>query len=116
MRLMNSSSAPATVRHTLVRDRDAGLDWWPIGLAGDAHHPAHGLSDKIIARTIRIGSILTKAGDRAIDQAWIYRRQGLIVEAVPFQPADLEVFYDNVRLSGQFSDQVRPPWIGKING
>ena len=99
-----------------VRDRNAGLDRRPIGLACDAHHPAHGLSDKVIAGPVGIGTILTKARDRAIDQARIDRRQGLIVEAVTLQPANLEVLNDNIGLRRQFADQVRPLEIGKIYG
>ena len=51
------------------------------GLAGDRHQPAHALGDLVEAGPLGVGPVLAEAGDRAVDQARIDRRQALVVDA-----------------------------------
>lgn len=52
-----------------ITDGHTGTGGLAARPAGDAHAAAHSLADEIVAGTIGIGAILTKAGDRSINQA-----------------------------------------------
>ena len=67
-----------------------------VRLAGDGHQPAHGLDHIVVARPVRVRPVLAEAGDGAIDQLRIDRRQRGVVEAVLLQPAGLEVLDHHV--------------------
>ena len=47
-----------------------------VGLAGDAHHPAHALDHEVVARPLAVRTGLAESGHRAIDQAADSARAG----------------------------------------
>ena len=51
-----------------VRDRDANLDWRPIGLAGDRHQPSHSLRHQIESTLRAIRPRLPVTGNRRVNQ------------------------------------------------
>ncbi len=59
---------------------------------------------------------LAKAGDRAIDQAWIDRRQAGEIQAIFFQASDLEVLDHDIARSGQVTDGLGPFRAGHVQG
>src|SRR5258708_2265743 len=48
--------------------------------ARDRHQSAHALRDLVKTRTLAIGTILAEAGNRAIDDALVYRANGLVID------------------------------------
>src|SRR5262249_44158476 len=82
-----------------VGDRDADPDRPLPGLAGDRHQAAHALGDLIEAGTLRIGTILAKAGDAGVDEARIDLAQYLVIDAEPRLHVGAEVLYDHVGFS-----------------
>jgi hypothetical protein len=87
-----------------VGDRDAGFLRLAVGLAGDRHQAGHALDDEIVAGAMGIGPGLAEAGDRAIDQPRVHRREAVVVEPVFRQPADLEVLDHHIGAGDQVAD------------
>jgi hypothetical protein len=92
-----------------VDDRDpdphrlaAGL---AVGLAGDAHQPAHTLDDVIVAGAVGVRPILAEAGDRGDHEARVRVLEGGRVEAEFAEAADLEIFDHDIGLAGEAPDQ-----------
>ena len=65
--------------------------------------PAHALRHQIIAGALGIRPILAEAGDRAINQPRIFRREALVVEAELGEPADLEILQQDVGTRGELA-------------
>ncbi|KAF5299039.1 hypothetical protein FQA39_LY19195 [Lamprigera yunnana] len=76
-----------------------------VGVAGDAHQAAHGLHHQVVARTRRVGAGLAEAGDGAVDEARVDFLQAVVIQAIGFEPADLEVLDQDVGLFGHLDDQ-----------
>ena len=87
-----------------------------VTLAGDAHDPAHGLGDQIVAGAVRIGPRLAEARDRAIDQARIDLAERGIVEAEFGEPADLVVLDQDIRAFHKLPYHRLPLGRGEIEG
>src|SRR5262249_42905719 len=51
-----------------VGERNADLLWQALRFAGQAHDATHGLDQAVVTGAFRIGSGLSEAGDRAVDQ------------------------------------------------
>jgi hypothetical protein len=79
-----------------------------VGLAGDAHQPAHGLDHQVVSGAFGVRAVLAKAGDRAIDQARVDGFEALVVQAVLLQAADLEVLHQDVALGCHFAISAWP--------
>ena len=67
-----------------------------LGLTGDLHDAGHALDHKVITCLLGARAVLTKAGDRAIHQLRILRRQGCVVETEFRQPADFEILNQDI--------------------
>jgi hypothetical protein len=79
-----------------VRDRHARPHAAAAGFAGDADHPALGLHHQVERRAIAIGTILSKAGNRAVDDARLMRADAFVVNPELFDGADAQVLEDDV--------------------
>ena len=92
-----------------ITHRNADLDRptpiHSIGLAGNTHQAAHALNQKIITRTMRIGSGLAKSGDRTINKSRVDRRQRPIIKPVFCQTSGPEIFDQNIGFGGQITHQ-----------
>ena len=99
--------------HPHTQGAAAGL---VIGVAGDAHEPAHGLYQHVVAGTRCIGSGLAEPGDRAVDQARVEAAQAGVVQAIACQASGLEVFHQHVALAGQFADEFLALGRGHVHG
>ena len=64
-----------------------------VGVAGDAHQPAHGLGHEVVAGAVLVGAGLAETGDRAIDQALVEGLEVLIAEPVTGEAADLVILH-----------------------
>src|SRR6267142_2480706 len=64
-----------------IRDRHADLHRRAALAAGGAHDAAHALRDQVIAAARGVRARLPVAGDRAVDQPRVERRQRLVVHA-----------------------------------
>ena len=91
-----------------IGERHAGFLRWAIRLAGDVHQAAHTLNDEVIPRPGSVRATLTEAGNRAIDNSGIDGGDACEIEAVLGEPADLEVFYNNIGIGRQRSHTVSP--------
>ena len=87
-----------------------------IALAGDAHQTAHALNDEVITRFFSPWAGLAETGDRAVDQPWIERREGCIVEPVSGQRTGLVVFDQHVGAGGQGLHQLLAFSAGQVDG
>jgi hypothetical protein len=88
----------------------------PIGLTRDAHEPAHALNEIVVARFVLVRTVMTEARQRAIDEARILRRQGIVIEAVAGERAGLEVLDDDMGAPCQPFDERRPFGLREIDG
>ena len=86
-----------------------------VRLAGDRHDPAHPLDDEVVAGAVRIGAVLSEAGDRADDQPRIGGAQRGGVEAVFDEPADLVILDHHVRARRQIADPRLPVRRGDVD-
>src|SRR5690606_26866785 len=82
--------------------------------ASQIHDSAHPLGNEIIARPMRIGSVLSEAGDRTIDEPWVDGLHGLIVEVEFLQSADLEILDEDVSSGSQAVHKFLPLGTPKI--
>src|SRR5258708_31200704 len=92
-----------------VGDRDAGALRTAarrgVGLAGDAHHPAHALDHEVVARPLAPGAGLAEAGQRAVDEPRIDLPQSVLAEAVARQVAVLVVLDQHIEAGRKRTDQ-----------
>ena len=89
-----------------VGERDAEPHRLAVGRAGDVHDAAHALHQQVVAGAVRVGPVLAEAGDRAIDQPRIVRREALVVEAVLRQAAELEILDQHVGARRELLDDA----------
>ena len=89
---------------------DADLLRLALGLAGQVHDAAHALDHQVVAGAMRIGAVLPKPGDRAIDEPRIDLSQALVVESVLLQSVDLEVLDEHIGMRSKPPHQ-RPPLL-----
>ena len=87
-----------------------------VGHAGDAHQAAHGLNQKVVARPRRVGAVLAKAGNRAVNQARVEGVQAGVIQAVLRQAAGFEVFQHDVGLCGQLLQLLLALGAGHVDG
>src|SRR5260221_9724956 len=73
----------------------------PVGLASQAHHPAHRLDEGVIAWPRRVGAGLAETGDRAIDEAGETVLELRVAQPVFRQCANLEVLDQDVALGDE---------------
>src|SRR5437868_5346883 len=85
-------------------------------MAGDAHQTAHRLEDRVVAGARRVRPGLAEAGHRAIDDAGIDGADGLVIEAVSPEIADLVVFHEDVAGFGELANDRLPFGLGDIDG
>src|ERR1051325_3337945 len=67
----------------VIRDRKSG-DLGILEIRHQTQHAAERLADRIESGLVAIRSGLAVTGDRAVNKAWIYLRQFLVIEAPPF--------------------------------
>src|SRR6516165_6493638 len=84
-----------------IVDRDPDPDRPLPGQAGDRHQPAHALGDLVDARALRVRPALAKAGNAAIDDAWIDLFDRFIIDAEPVFHLRAEILDDDVGLLRQ---------------
>src|SRR6185369_4783156 len=87
-----------------------------IGLAGQAHEPAHRLYGEMIARTMTGRAGLSESSDRTIDEPGGGGRHPLVVEAIFGECAGAEVLNQDIRLSGKRENEIGSLLAGKIDG
>src|SRR4029079_19111561 len=93
-----------------VDDRDADAHRLParlaVGLAGDAHQPAHALDDIIVSGAVGVRPILPESGYRSDDQARVDPAKRVRIEPELGEASDLEILHDNVRFLREAADQL----------
>ena len=90
-----------------VGDGHAHLGRLAVGVAGDAHDPAHGLGQQVVARTRCVGAGLPETGDAGVDEAGEALLDLVIGEAMAGKVADLIVLDEDVGALQQL-EQDRP--------
>ena len=98
-----------------VRDRYADLHRLAVGRAGDAHQPAHRLHQQVVSGLVLVGTGLSEAGDRAVDQPRIDGRERFVAEPEAFEAAHLEIFDHDVRGPRQSADDLTALWRAEID-
>ncbi len=84
-----------------VDDGKADLHRRPFDRAGDAHDPALGLDDEIVAGAVTVGPGLAVTRDRTVDQTRVPRAQGLIPDSPFVHRAGVKVLHEHVGPLGQ---------------
>src|SRR5262249_47483262 len=97
-----------------IADRNTGLLWRPLRLAGDAHDSRHALNEEVIAGALRIRARLSEASHRAIDEARIERFQALVIESELLQAPDLEILDQHIRARREPAHDLAPALGCKI--
>src|ERR671913_2327809 len=76
-----------TLRGEQARDQVGDGDTHPersaVGVAGDAHQPAFGLDDGVVAGLIATGAVLTEPGDGADDESVMLLSQHWVIKTKP---------------------------------
>src|SRR5262249_57896605 len=77
-----------------------------VGRCGQVHDPADALSHEVVARARGVRAVLTKAGDRAIDQARVVLAQARVIEAELGETPNLEILDQHIRARRQLLDDA----------
>ena len=91
---------------TDVAQRAAHTGGRGIGVAGNAHHAGHSLRHNIVGRQIPHGAVLSKAGNRTVDDLRIDLFQLLIRVTQLFHNSGLEVLHHDVTVFDHLVDDV----------
>jgi len=97
-----------------VGDGDAHLLRRAPRFAGERHHAAHRLDQRVVAGAGRVGAGLPEAGDRAVDQARVFPAQLLPPQPILGERADLEVLHQHVAALEQPQHQRLRLGLGDI--
>jgi hypothetical protein len=89
-----------------IGERDADPHRLAIRRSRNRHDPAHALDQQIIAGAMRIGPVLAKARDRAVDKTGVEARKVFIVEAELSETPDLEVLDQDVGARRQLAHDL----------
>ena len=100
-------------RHAHLLRAGAGF---VIGHAGDAHQPAHGLDQEVVAGARGVGAALAEASDGAVDQARVDGVEAGVVQAVLLQAAGLEVFQHDVGFGRELLQLLLAFGAGHVDG
>ncbi len=87
-----------------------------VAFPGDAHESAHALDDEIVPGAIGVRPVLSKSGDRRVDQARIERGHAGVVETVLGEAADLEVLHQHIGLQREIADDLLSFRFREIDG
>jgi len=102
-----------------IRHRDADLYGFStrcgVGFAGDAHQAGHSLDEEVVTRALPIRARLTESGDRAVDESGVVGAERRVIQAVFFEPADLEVLDDDIALSSERSHDLLALGLGEVD-
>src|SRR5262249_18082667 len=79
-----------------VTDWQSTPDGYTLWLAGKAIHPRRALQDNIVARSMRLRSLLAVAGDRAIDEAWAVLVDRIVAKAQRLKQSWTEVLHQHI--------------------
>src|SRR5439155_1293987 len=85
-----------------------------VGLAGDAHHPAHALDHEVVAGALAVRAGLAEARDRAVDEARIDLLQVFVGKAVAREVAELVVLDEHVRDLRELARELLPLGLGDV--
>ena len=91
---------------TDVTQRAAHTSRRSIGITGNAHHAGHSLCYNIIGRQIPHGAVLSKAGNRTVNNLRIDLLELLIRVAQLFHDSRLKVLHHDVAVSDHLVDDV----------
>jgi hypothetical protein len=99
-----------------VEDGDAGPVGFPVGVAGEAHQPADGLDDQVVAG--QPGTLLTaaEAADRGVDDTRVGLGHGRVVEPEPRERARPEVLEHDVGAGDQPARHVEVVGVLEVQG
>ena len=122
--LARCASAPWNRNHRVesgehIRHGDADLHGFAtrrgVGLTGDAHQAGHPLDEEVVARALPVGARLAESGDRAVDESGVVGAERRVIQSVFFEPADLEVFDDDIALSSERSHDLLALGLGEVD-
>ena len=99
-----------------VEDGDAGPEGLAVGVAGEAHQPADGLHDQVVAGELRALLAAAEAADRGVDDAGVGRRDGGVVEPEPRQGAGAEVLQHDVGAGDQLARDREVVGVLEVEG
>src|SRR5262249_35760443 len=84
-----------------IGDRQTGTGGF-VRIAGGGNDSSFSLDEEIIGLYVAVGTVLTIAGERAIDETWIHRVKGFVAKAkAPRDPGSI-ILEENVGSFGQF--------------
>ena len=92
--------AADTVRH------GRACDAWTVRVQHLREEPRHGLRHGVVGRTLGVRAVRTKAGDVAIDEAWVALVQNVPAEAQASQDIGAEVFDQDVGMINEAKQQL----------
>ncbi len=99
-----------------VRERDADLHRRAVRLSRDAHEPADGLDEEVVAGAIAVRTALAEAADGAVDEPGVHGGEVLVREATAGEGADLVVLEHDVRPRGEAADEGLPLGAREVDG
>ena len=82
----------------LIGNVDADVGWRALRVTGEVHQSAHGLGYSVVSRPGCVRTILTVAGDRAHDQAWVQLPQLSVAQTILGQGARAEILDHHIHL------------------
>ena len=89
-----------------ITDARPGHRRWRVRKTSDAHRTAHGLSDRLIALVVAVGTVGAKALDAGQDQAGVQALELRVGKAQTVQDARPEVFQQDITRFDQFAEHL----------
>ena len=77
-------------------------------MARHTEEPADALGDDVVGRTLRVGSGLAEARDRAVDDVRADRADRVVAAAEPFRGAGAKVLHHDVTPGGEGKQGLEP--------
>ena len=105
----------AVQRADQVADRHADFDRIAVGLACDRHQPAHCLGHDVQPRQLRVRTGLAPARGGDVDQAWIERREPLVVELEVRHCSWPKVLDHDVRTLDELAEDLFAFWCLEVD-
>ena len=82
--------------------------------SGDGHETAHALDDLVDTRTAAVRTALAESGNAGINDPWIDRFDGLVVDAEPVLHSGVEILGDDIGPCSQPHEQSMAAWVLEI--
>src|SRR5712692_4307040 len=91
----------------LVGNVDADVGGRALRITRQMHEPTHRLRHRVISRSVRVGSVLSKPRDRTHDETRVELLQRFVAETIASQGARTKILDHDIDLWDKSFDDIR---------